>query len=111
MPESLSFISNVLKNHFKVFRVTNGKTALKVFNMQKIDLVILDIDMPDMNGYELADLIRRSPDCAQTPIIFISGNTTREHVMKAKQAGACDYIIKPASYDTLLSSVLKHLKL
>jgi len=111
MPESLSFISNVLKNHFKVFRVTNGKTALKVLKTQKIDLIILDVDMPEMNGYEVAALIRSIPEHAKTPIIFLSGNTTREHVLKAKQAGGCDYIIKPATYEILLSSVIKHIKI
>jgi len=111
MPESLSFIGNVLKNHFKVLRVTNGVTALKVLNTQKIDLVILDINMPDMTGYELANSIRKISDYAKTPIIFLSGNSSREHVLKAKQAGASDYLIKPASYDALLTSVLKYVKL
>jgi len=109
MPESLSFIGNVLKNHFKVFRVTNGKTALKVMSTQKINLVILDVDMPDMTGYEVAAAIRKIPECAKTPIIFLSGNSTRDHVLKAKQAGGCDYIIKPTNYETLLTSVLKHI--
>jgi len=111
MPESLSFISNVLKNHFKVFRVTNGKTALKVLNTQKISLVTLDIDMPGMNGCEVAEMIRKTPNYAKIPIIFLSGNTTREYVMKAKQLGAADYIVKPTNYETLLTSVLKHIKL
>ena len=108
MPESLSFVSNVLKNHFKVLRVTNGATALKVLKTQKIDLVILDIDMPDITGYDLANSIRKITKYVSIPIIFLTGSTSREHVMKAKQAGASDYIIKPASYDTLLTSVLKH---
>ena len=111
MPESLSFISNVLKNHFKVFRVTNGKTALKVLNTQKINLIILDIDMPDMSGCELAARIRKMHDYAEVPIIFLSGNTTREYVMKAKEVGAADYLIKPTNYETLLTSVLKHMKI
>jgi len=111
MPESLSFISNVLKNHFKVLRVTNGKTALKVLKTQKIDLIILDIDMPDMNGYELASKIRKTSGYDKTPIIFLSGNSSRDHVLKAKQAGASDYIIKPASYDALLTSVLKYVSI
>jgi len=111
MAESLSFISNVLKNHFKVFRVTNGKTALKVLYTQKISLLILDIDMPDMSGFELAEIIRKTPDYAEVPIIFLSGNSTREYVAKAKQVGAVDYIIKPTNYETLLTSVIKHMKL
>jgi len=111
MPESLSFIGNVLKNHFKVFRVTNGKTALKVLNTQTINLIILDIDMPDMNGCELAERIRKMKDYTQTPIIFLSGNTTREYVMRAKQVGAADYLIKPTNYETLLTSTIKHIKI
>jgi len=111
MPESLSFISNVLKNHFKIFRVTNGQTALKVLNTQDISLVILDIDMPDMSGYDLAAEIRKIPAYAGIPIIFLSGNSTREHILKAKQVGAVDFLIKPATYESLLSSVLKNMKL
>jgi len=111
MPESLSFISNVLKNHFKVFRVTNGKTALKVLKTQEISLVILDIDMPEMNGYDLAAEIRKIPEYAEVPIIFLSGNSTREHILKAKQVGAVDFLIKPTNYESLLSSVIKNMKL
>jgi len=111
MPESLSFISNVLKNHFKVFRVTNGQTALKVLKTQEISLIILDIDMPDMNGYDLAAAIRKIPAYAGVPIIFLSGNSTREHILKAKQVGAVDFLIKPTSYESLLTSVIKHMNL
>jgi len=111
MPESLSFISNVLKNHFKVFRVTNGQTALKVLKTQDISMVILDIDMPDMNGYDLAAEIRKIPAYAKIPIIFLSGNSTREHILKAKQVGAVDFLIKPANYESLLSSVIKNMKI
>jgi len=64
-----------------------------------------------MSGFELAKLIRGIPDCAQTPIIFLSGNTSREHVLMAKQLGGVDYLIKPASYENLLTSVIKHVKL
>ena len=109
MPESLSFISNVLKNHFKVFRVTNGKTALKVLKTQKINLVILDVDMPEMNGFDVAKAIRKIHECAETPIIFLSGNSSREYVIKAKQASGCDYLIKPTNYEALMTSVLKYL--
>jgi len=111
MPESLSFIGNVLKNHFKVFRVTDGHTALKVLRTQDINLVILDVDMPVMGGYELAAEIRKIPECAETPFIFLSGNSTRSYVMRAKEAGAADYLIKPTNYEMLLSSVIKHIKI
>ena len=111
MPESLAFISNVLKNHFKVFRVTNSKTALKIVTTQQMSLIILDVEMPGMNGFDLAKTIRKMPEYEKTPIIFLSGNTTREYVMKAKEVGGNDYIIKPATYDILLTSVLKNIKI
>jgi len=107
IPESLSFISNVLKNHFKVFRVTNAKTALKVLGTHKIDLFILDIEMPEINGYELAETIRATANYAKTPIIFLTSNSLREYVEKAKKVGANDFIIKPATYESLMTSVNK----
>jgi len=108
MPESLSFVSSVLKNHFKVFRVTNGKTALKVLETQRIDLFILDIDMPEMNGFELAERIRGTSGYGDTPIIFLTGNSSREHITMAMQVGGNDFVIKPASYEMLLTAVSKY---
>ena len=109
MPESLSFVSNVLKEHYKVYRVTNGKTALKVLRTQKIDLFVLDIDMPEMDGYELAEAIRNTPGYTEVPIIFLTGNSTREHVARAMQIGVNDFIVKPASYEALLTAVNKYI--
>jgi len=109
IPESLSFISKILQNHFKVFRVTNAKTALKVIGTQKIDLFILDIEMPEINGYELAETIRATSGYAKTPIIFLTSNSQREHVEKAKKVGANDFIIKPATYEALMTSVNKYI--
>jgi len=107
IPESLSFISNVLKNHFKVFRVTNAKTALKVLGTHKIDLFILDIEMPEINGYELAETIRATSQYKKTPIIFLTSNSLREHVEKAKKVGANDFLIKPTTYESLMTAVNK----
>jgi len=109
MPESLSFIGNALKDHYKIFRATNGKTALKIIQTHNIDLFVLDIDMPEMDGYELATKIRSTSGYAKTPIIFLTGNSTREHISKAIQVGGNDFIVKPVSYETLLQSINKHI--
>ena len=108
MPESLAFVSNVLKDHFKVFRVTSGETALKVIKTQKIDLFVLDVSMPEMDGYELAEAIRGTPGYEVTPIIFLTGNSSRDHVIRAMQAGGNDFVIKPTNYEILLTSVNKY---
>jgi len=93
MPESLSFVSNVLKDHYKVFRATSGKVALKILEAQSIDLFILDIDMPEMDGYELAKTIRKMRGYKDKPIIFLTGNSTRDHIAKAMQAGGNDFVV------------------
>jgi CheY-like chemotaxis protein len=108
-PEILSFVSNTLKNHYKVFGVTNGNTAIKVLDAQKPDLFILDIDMPVMDGYKLAEIIRSTVDYKNTPIIFLTGNSSREHVLKAIEVGGNDFIVKPASHEALLSKAGKYL--
>ena len=104
-PEMLSFVNNALKSHFKLFCVPSGETAIKLLTMHKPDLFILDIDMPDMNGYELAEIIRKKDEFAYTPIIFLTGNSTREHISKAIKVGGNDFIVKPTSHETLLLKV------
>ncbi|MCL2718646.1 MAG: response regulator [Lachnospiraceae bacterium] len=108
-PEILSFVNNLLKEHYKVIPVNNGEIAAKVLDTHKPDLFILDIDMPGMNGYALAKIIRSSPGHANTPILFLTGNATREHVAKAIGSGGNDFIVKPAKPDMLLMKVDKFL--
>ena len=108
-PEILSFISGALKGHYKVFGVTGGKAALKVMESQSPDLFILDIDMPEMDGYQLAGIVRSTAGHELTPIIFLTGNSSREHVLKAIKAGCNDFIVKPTSHDNLLVKVGKYL--
>jgi CheY-like chemotaxis protein len=108
-PEILSFVTGTLKNHYKVYGATSGEKALKVLEAQKCDLFILDIDMPGMNGYELAETLRKSDDYAKTPIIFLTGNSSRDRIMKAIEVGGNDFIVKPANYETLLAKASKFL--
>jgi CheY-like chemotaxis protein len=109
MPEILSFVNNVLKSHYKVIAVPSAKAAIKVLETQKPDLFILDIDMPEMDGYELAKTIRNMQDHTKTPLIFLTGNSTREHITKALAVGCNDFIVKPATHDYLLTQVSKYL--
>ncbi|MCL2223353.1 MAG: response regulator [Defluviitaleaceae bacterium] len=105
MPEILSFVNNALKSHYKVIAVPGGQAALKVMETQKPDLFILDIDMPGMDGFELAVRIRQMQEHATTPIIFLTGNSSREHIANATQVGGNEFIVKPASHEYLLTKV------
>jgi len=109
MPEILTFIKNALNSHYKVFGVTNSKAAIKLLEVQNPDLFILDIDMPDMDGFELAGIIRSIADYAKTPLIFLTGNASRERILKAMQIGCNDFVVKPTSHEMLLTKVSKYL--
>ena len=109
MPEILSFVNSALKSHYKVIAVPGGKTALKVLETQTPSLFILDIDMPEMDGFELAGIIRSEVKYAQTPLIFLTGTSTREYIAKAIAVGCNEFIVKPTNHDYLLTKVGKFL--
>lgn len=93
----------------KLSCVLSGAEALKFLQKHIPDLFILDIEMPEMNGYELAYKIRELGK--QAPIIFLTGNATPEYVTKALQAGAADFIVKPVTQKYVVERVNRGLGL
>src|SRR3954470_18488882 len=75
---------------------TNGNEALKVALNQEIDLIILDVQMPDMDGFEVAQILKSNKRTCETPIIFVTAEL-KEHkfMMKGFEEGAIDYLYKP----------------
>jgi len=110
MPEILSFVNSALKKHYKVIAVPSGKAALNVMKSQKPDLFLLDIDMPEMDGFELLMIIRTSAEFSKTPVVFLTGNSSRDHVTAAMLNGCNDFIVKPTTYEYLLTIVGKYMK-
>ncbi len=88
-----------LKSEYNIFEAGNGLEALDVMDHQHIDLIIADIMMPEMDGYELVETIRESRDTI--PVIFLTAMNTFDHKKKAYQAGIDDYMTKPIDYDEL----------
>jgi len=88
--------------------VSSGRDALKYLEKHQPDIFLLDIEMPGMDGYELAARIKESGQKA--PIIFLTGNAKKEHLAKAVKSGAVDFIIKPINKDVLLTKIHKYLK-
>src|ERR1044071_3512719 len=71
----------------------SARDALQVLLNQEVAVILLDVNMPEMDGFELAELIRSHPRCAQTPIIFLSAvNTTEAYAFKGYSLGAVDYL-------------------
>lgn len=101
-------LKSILKNTgYKVIGVTSGEDALKYIEKHNPDLFILDIEMPEMNGYELAEELRQRGQTG--PIIFLTGNATREYVRKAIEVGAADFIVKPVNKEQVLEKIRKYI--
>jgi len=108
-PEILTTVSAALSEHYKVLGAPSGHVALQITNQHKIDLFILDIDMPGMNGFELCQRIRALPDHKTTPIIFLTATSGRDRILQSMRLGVRDFIVKPAYNETLLAKTDKFL--
>ncbi len=101
MPDVLTAIKAMLRNDYVVYCVTNGGSALKFLADNTPDLILLDMEMPGMNGLELARIIRQMSSCKDVPVIFLSGNANVESVKQSIEAGGDTFIKKPVDYETL----------
>ena len=108
-PEILNNVSAALRSHYKVLGAPDGNMALQVMDRYKIDLFYLDIDMPGIDGFELASRIRASAKYAKTPIIFLTSNSSRENIDKAIALGSDDFIVKPSNHVNLLVKARKYM--
>ena len=93
---------------YKLFCVTSGAAALRFLQEHDPDLFILDIEMPEMNGHELAQRIKQGGH--QAPIIFLTGNATEKNVKKALEAGAADFIVKPINDEMVVNKIKKFME-
>ncbi|MBN1500759.1 MAG: response regulator [Spirochaetes bacterium] len=96
------------KNEYKVFASLNGKSGIELAASLKPDLILLDIQLPEMDGYEVAYNLRKNPDLANTPIIAVTSYAMPGDKEKAMEAGCNGYIEKPINPDTFLSKVEEH---
>jgi len=89
-------LRNALKaTHSEVFTSQNGKSALEFLKGDPVDLIVLDVLMPDMDGYEVCRAIKHDPRTKDVPVIFVSGNIKSEDFERGMEVGAWDYISKP----------------
>jgi CheY-like chemotaxis protein len=101
-----------LLNKYDLIPTLEGKNAIEIAKEESnIDLILLDIMMPDIDGYEVCRLLKKDPKTAHIPIIFLSAKNKQEDIQKGFDAGGVDYITKPFNPDELLSRVSTHLKL
>ncbi|WP_461247003.1 response regulator [Treponema sp. R6D11] len=105
----LTILKKILQDsRFNLTCVSSGRDALKYLEKHEPDMFLLDIEMPGMDGYELATKIKENGHKA--PIIFLTGNAKKEYLAKAVKSGAADFIIKPINKDVLLDKIRKYLR-
>ena len=108
--EVLGFVTkdNLIQHKYQVSHFVDGKSALKAFSGSAFDLCIVDVMLPEMDGFELATEIRKKNQ--EIPIIFLTAKSLKEDRIKGLQIGADDYITKPFSIEELILKVEVFLK-
>lgn len=111
-PENLRVLGDMLRrNGYKVRPVTSGALALKACAAQVPDLVLLDVSMPEMNGYEVCARMKEDPLLKDIPVLFISAHTEPDDKVRAFHSGGLDYITKPFNLEEVAARVATHLSL
>ncbi len=105
-PDNLTLLSGILKGDYRVLLATNGAKALEICSSEEPpDLVLLDVMMPEMDGFEVARRMREHPNSESTPVIFVTALTTNEARTSGLELGAVDFLTKPVDPQQLLSRV------
>jgi putative two-component system response regulator len=111
-PQNLRLLENLLvERGYRVFALPGGEMALRAAFKNPPDLVLLDIDMPGLNGYEVCERFKADPRLAEIPIIFISALNETTDKVRAFEVGGVDYVTKPIKFDEVAARVATHLKI
>jgi DNA-binding response OmpR family regulator len=111
IPTNIEVLAGVLKDEYAIKVAINGKKALEIADAFHIDLILLDIMMPTMDGFEVCRQLKVNPKTAHIPIIFLSARDGTEDVVAGLRMGAVDYVAKPADPTILKARLSAHLML
>lgn len=112
LPENLTVLSNLLLSNYQVRVANSGQKALRIINQPTYpDLILLDVMMPDLDGYQVFEILRANPATRNIPVIFVTAMNSVEAELHALDAGAVDYITKPIVAPIVLARVRTQLEL
>jgi DNA-binding response OmpR family regulator len=112
LPENIKVLGNSLQNeNYRISFATQGQQAIEMALKNDIDLILLDIMMPGMDGFEVCRELKKINHTRQIPIIFITAKTEKEDIIKGFESGAVDYVTKPFNAAELSARVQTHLEL
>ncbi len=107
----LKMLEKLLSEEYAFMGFSKGMRALKYLKeAQTPDLIILDIEMPEIDGYKMLEMIRKKDELKDVPVLFLTSNNEKEHVVKAIRAGVNDYIVKPIDENVFMDKVRGLLK-
>jgi len=109
--DSIMMLTFILKNDYIIHKATSGPEALESASKNQPDIILLDVLMPKMDGYEVLALLKESEDTKDIPVIFVTGLNEADDEAKGLELGASDYITKPFSASIVKLRVEKQLKM
>jgi signal transduction histidine kinase/DNA-binding response OmpR family regulator len=101
-PDLRDYLASVLRNHFTLLTANNGQEAVEVLEKELPDLILTDVMMPVMNGWEFIEILRNRPAWAQLPVIVLTAVAENQDRLKGLRMGVDDYILKPFETEELL---------
>lgn len=112
MPDQIAYSSTLLRAEgYRVFVANCGKATVRFLEKRIPDLILLDIQMNDINGIELCQIIKSNSKTRDIPIIFLTSETSPEIISKGFEVGGCDYVKKPFSQEEYLARIKTHLQI
>lgn len=110
-PDNITLINGLLRQMYQIKVATSGAKAVEMIKKNPPDIVLLDVVMPEMDGYEVCRILKNDADSWDIPIIFLTAQIDVQAESRGFELGAADYIAKPVSPPILLSRVKTHLEL
>ena len=111
VPVNIKILSRILRENYKIFFTTVGKEVVDIAIAKKPDLILLDIMMPEMDGYDVCAKLKANVATAQIPVIFLTALDDQENETKGLEMGAVDYITKPINPAIVRARVSNHIRL
>jgi PleD family two-component response regulator len=103
-------LTHMLKQEYAIYTAKNGQSAIRIAKKQQPDVILLDIIMPEMDGYEVLSLLKSDEETRKIPVIFVTGLINPEDEKKGFEMGAADYISKPFDAEDVRMKVRKQIE-
>jgi CheY-like chemotaxis protein/HPt (histidine-containing phosphotransfer) domain-containing protein len=105
MPTSLATLKIILQDEFNLRLCESVRAALQTLDREKIDIILLDIEMPDVSGFDFLKQLRDAPETRDIPVIFVTSHATPEFIERALSSGVDGYVVKPFVPEVLVKRI------